>query len=285
MIVRFRVADCKEKVPANAADKIHAYLETKGHKTTGGYISFNGLVDITLADTHSVDTILLSIFFIVPSITKEGMHVSSPKFIPILHPFELCISGLNEYKGLHDIIEKWLNYRYVHDDTDKSPHVYQTRMSADRDCFIFAMDSWDSTIAVLKDTETFRSYFTRTPLITEPRLLFDLNSSGFTRKSTTSTITAGAGLVNEAIADLKRDLNDFCNYQNENTTTVQRQVACRHADFEMQLTAVAAIGNQLQQFGMSFLAGRDEKAIEGKISAIDNLLMFETVCLRTTLLK
>ena len=136
MIVKFCVADCKEKVPANAADKICAYLETKGHKTTGGYILFNGLVDITLADTHSVDTILSSSFFIVPSITKEGMHVSSPKFIPILHPFELCISGLNEYEGLHDIIEKWLNYRYVHDDTDKTPRVYQTRMSADRDCFI-----------------------------------------------------------------------------------------------------------------------------------------------------
>ena len=159
MIVRFCVTDCKEKVPANAADKICAYLETKGH-TTGGYISFNGLVDITLANTHSVNTILSSSFFIVPSITKEGMHVSSPKFIPILHPFELCISGLNEYEGLHDVIEKWLNYRYVHDDADKTPRVYQTRMSADHDCFIFAMDSWDSTIAVLKDTETFRSYFT-----------------------------------------------------------------------------------------------------------------------------
>ena len=68
------------------------------------------------------------------------------------------------------------------------------------------------------------------------------------------------------------------------TRTITRSSAKLHAYMltEMQLTAVAAIGNQLQQFCMSFLAGHDEKAIEGKISAIDNLLMFETVCLRTT---
>ena len=282
MTVRFCVADSKEKVPANAADKIRAYLETKGHKTTGGYISFNGLVDISMADTHSVDTILSHSHFIIPSITKEGMHVSAPKFIPILHPFELCISGLNEYEGLHDVINKWLHYKYVRDDFDKNPRVFETRLSDDRDCFIFAMDSWESTLAVLKDTEAFRSYFLRSPLISEPKLLFDLNSSGFTRKSTSSAIAAGAGLVNEAIADLKRDLNDFRNDQNKNNNMVQRQVAVLHADFESQSTAVAAIGNQIHQFGMSFLAGRDEKAIEGRIFAIDNLIMFESVCLRTT---
>ena len=33
---------------------------------------------------------------------------------------------------------------------------------------------------------------------------------------------------------------------------------------------------------MSFLAGCDERAIEGKIFAIDNLIMFESVCLCTT---
>jgi hypothetical protein len=38
----------------------------------------------------------------------------------------------------------------------------------------------------------------------------------------------------------------------------------------------ALIGNQLQQI----LASRDEKAFEGKISAIDNSLSFETQCLR-----
>ena len=178
----------KKKVLTSAPDKICAYLETKGHKTTGGYISFNGLVDIAFANTHSVDTILSSTYYIVPSIMKEGMRVSAPKFIPILHPFELCIAGLNEYEGLHDVIDKWLHYRYVCDDYDKIPCVFETRLSADRDCFIFAMDSWDSIIAVLKDTEAFRLYFTRSPLITEPKLLFDLNSSGFTRKNTTSTI-------------------------------------------------------------------------------------------------
>ena len=282
MTVRFCVADSKEKVLASAPDKIRAYLKTKGHKTTGGYISFNGLVDIAFADTHSVDTILSSTYYIVPSITKEGMRVSAPKFIPILHPFELCIAGLNEYEGLHDVIDKWLHYRYVHDDYDKTPRVFETRLSADRDCFIFTMDSWDSTIAVLKDTEAFRSYFTRSPLITEPKLLFDLNSSGFTHKNTTSTIAEGAGLVNEAIADLKRDLNDFCTDQNKNNNKVQRQVAYLHADIETQSTAIASISNQINQYGMSFLARRDERAIEGKIFAIDNLIMFESVCLRTT---
>jgi hypothetical protein len=59
---------------------------------------------------------------------------------------------------------------------------------------------------------------------------------------------------------------------------VQRQVAAIHANMETN----ALIGNQLQQFGLSLLAGRDEKVIEGKIYAIDNNIAFETQCLRTT---
>jgi hypothetical protein len=55
MTVRFRVAESKELVPANACDKIRAHLEQKGHRTIGGYISFHGLVDVTFADTNSVD--------------------------------------------------------------------------------------------------------------------------------------------------------------------------------------------------------------------------------------
>ena len=89
MTVRFRVADSKEKVPINASDKIRAHLESKGHKTTGGYISFHGLVDVTFADTNSVDAVLATNYYNVPSLSKEGMHVSAPKFIPIENPFEL----------------------------------------------------------------------------------------------------------------------------------------------------------------------------------------------------
>ena len=51
---------------------------------------------------------------------------------------------------------------------------------------------------------------------------------------------------------------------------------------ENQTKAVALIGNQLQQFGLSLLASRDEKAIKSKIHAIDNNIAFETQCLRTT---
>jgi hypothetical protein len=110
MTVHFRVADTKEKVLSNATDKIRAHLESKGHRTTGGYISYNGLqvVAITMADSHSVDTILASSYYIVPSLSKDGMHVSPPKYISINYPFELCIGGLNEYEGLDEIIEKWL---------------------------------------------------------------------------------------------------------------------------------------------------------------------------------
>ena len=89
MIMRFRAAETKEKVPQSAVDKIWMYLNSKGHKTTGGYISFNGLVDITFADTASVDAILESTHYVVPTLLKDGMHVSPPKYIPINYPFEL----------------------------------------------------------------------------------------------------------------------------------------------------------------------------------------------------
>jgi hypothetical protein len=93
MIVCFLVADSKEKVPIIASDKICAYLKSKGHRTTGRYISYNGLVDITLADTQSVDLILKSRYYLIPLLSKEGMHVPPPKFISIN---ELCIGGLND---------------------------------------------------------------------------------------------------------------------------------------------------------------------------------------------
>ena len=50
---------------------------------------------------------------------------------------------------------------------------------------------------------------------------------------------------------------------------------------ENQTNVVALISNQLQQFSLSLLAGRDEKVIEGKISAIDNRIIFEPQCLCT----
>jgi hypothetical protein len=256
MTVRFRVADTKDKVPANATEKIRTHLESKGHRTIGGYISFNGLVDITLADSHSVDTILASNYYLVPSLSKAGMHVTSPKFIPIENPFELCIAGINDYDGLHEIIEKWLYHKYVHDNEAQSSRVYETCVSSDRDCFVFAMDSWESTLLVLKDSEAFRTYFANSPFLTEPKLLFELNSIGFARKSTTTTINAGAGVVNDAITDLKRDLADFRKEQTENNSLVQRQVDATHTNMQNQTNVVALISNQLQQFGLSLLAGR-----------------------------
>jgi hypothetical protein len=86
MTVRFRVADMKEKVPAGTADKIHAHLKSKGHRTIGGYISYNGLVDVTLADTRSVDSILASSYYIIPSLSKEGIHVSPSQIHSNQHP-------------------------------------------------------------------------------------------------------------------------------------------------------------------------------------------------------
>ena len=144
------------------------------------------------------------------------------------------------------------------------------------------MDSLESTLLVLKDTKAFCAYFTRSPFLTEPKLLFDLNSSGFACKSTAMTIDAGAGLVNDAISDMKRDLADFHKEQSENNTLVQRQVAAIHINMESQTNTVALIGNQLQQFGLSLLAGCDEKVIKSKITAIDNNLMFEAQCLQMT---
>ena len=282
MTIRFRVADSKEKVQTNAPDKIRAHLESKGHKTTGGYISFNGLVDISLADTKSVDSILSSSYYIIPTISKDGLHVSSPKYIAVHHPFELCIGGLNDYDGLHEIIKKWLYHKYTHDNGFNSPRVYNTRVTEDREYFLFTMDSWESTLMVLKDTDAFHTYFSRSPLLTEPKLLFELNSTGFARKSITSTIDAGAGMVNDAIAGIRRDLTDFRKEQTENNNLVQRQVACLHTNMETQTNAIAAIGNQQQQFNLALLATRDEKAIESRMSILDGSIAFELVCLRFT---
>jgi hypothetical protein len=284
MIVRFRVADSKEKVPENAPDKIRSFLESRGHKTTGGYVSFNGLVDITFADTESVDTILASSYYHVPALSKEGMHVSPPKFIPINYPFELCIGGLNEYEGLHEIIEKWLYHVYtrVDDAGTKTSRVFDTRISSDRDHFIFTMDSWDSTILVLKDTDAFHTYFANSPLLTDPKLVFEMNSGRFVRKSVNTAINAGAGLVNETITEVKRDLMDFRKEQNENNSLVQRQFVTVNANQDNQTNALAMMGNNVHQLNLSLLAGRDEKAIEYRISAIDNGIMFEMQGLRST---
>jgi Reverse transcriptase (RNA-dependent DNA polymerase) len=284
MTVRFKVADTKEMVPISAADKIRAHLESKGIRTTGGYISFNGLVDISLADSHSVDKILDSNYYLIPSLSKDGIPVSPPKYFTVNHPFELCIGGINEYEGLHEIIDKWLlhTYVYLHDDGTKSSRLLETRVSNDREHLTFAMDSWESTLLVLKDIELFRAFFALSPLITDPKLLFELNSTGFARKNMVTTINSGAGSVNTAIADMKRELSDFRKEQTENNCLVQRQVSTLHVSLDNQSNAIAHIGNQLHQCTLSMLASRDEKAIEGKISVIDNSLNFETQCLRST---
>ena len=240
------------------------------------------MVDITLADSRSVDAILGANFYLIPSLSKEGIQVSAPKYIPINNPFELSIGGLGNYEGLHEIIEKWLYYKYVHDDDSQTSCVFNTRISKDREHFIFTMDSWQSTLIVLKDFEDFHAYFTLSPDLIAPKLLFETNSSGYIRKSTASTIDARATSVNGAIADLKRDLAEFRKDQTENNSLVQHQVASIHTNMETQTDAVTRIGNQLHQFGLSLLASRDKKLIENRISAIDNSLLFESQCLRLT---
>jgi hypothetical protein len=220
MIVCFHVANTKDKVPTGAPDRIWTHLESKGHRTLGGYISYNGLVDITLADTRSVDSIFASSYYFTLSLSK-GLHVSPPKFIPIDNPFELCIGGLNDYEGLHEIIEKWLYYKYIQDDATKMTCVFDTHVSPDCEYFIFTMDSWKSTILVLKDVEAFHAYFTQLPNLTDPKLLFESNSSGFTHKSTATTIDVGANAVNDTISRLKCKLTDFQKEQNKNNNLVQ----------------------------------------------------------------
>ena len=281
MVVHFRVAESKEKVPANATDKIHAHLESKGHKTTGGYISFNGLVDVNLADIESVDTILATSYYTVTSLSKEAIHISPPRYIPVNNPFKLSIGGLNEYEGLHETIDKWLYHTYVYNDADRTPRVFDTRMSSDREFFIFTMDSWESTLAVLKDAEAFRAYFANSPLLAEPKLLFELNSGGFGRKSITTTIDSGAGLLNDVITDLKHEVADLRKDHRESDTLVQRQFDNVNKNMENQGNSISIIGNQLHQYGLSLLASRDEKAIEGKIHGIESSLAFELQCMRS----
>jgi len=201
-----------------------------------------------------------------------------PKYITIENPFELYIGGINNYEGLHVTIKKWLYYKYVHD--DKSSHIFDTHISQDCEYFIFTIDSWELTLIVLKDTEAFHTYFANTLYLTDPKLLFESNSSGFTHKSTT-TIDSVAGAVNNMITDLKHKLTNFCKKQNENNSMVQCQVAAIHVNMENQTNAVALIGSQLQQFGLLLLASHDEKAIEGRIYAINNNIFFEIQCLQT----
>jgi hypothetical protein len=141
------------------------------------------------------------------------------------------------------------------------------------------MDSWELTLIVLKDLEAFCAYFINSPLLTDPKFLFELNSVGFSRKNLVSTVNSGAGMVNDAITDMKRDISDFCKEQTENNNLVQRHVTAIHTTLENQSNTVALIGNQLHQFRLSLLSGRDEKAIEGKIAIMDNSLNFETHCL------
>ena len=61
---------------------------------------------------------------------------------------------------------------------------------------------------------------------------------------------------------------------------VQQQVASIHGAMEKQTNALTIMENQLSQFGLSLLSGHDEKAIECKISAIDNSLMSELQWMR-----
>ena len=282
MVVRFRVADTKEKIPAGAPDKIRVHLEARGHRTIGGYISFNGLVDITLADTRSVDSILSSHYYHIPSVSKEGIHVSPPKFVAINNPFELSIGGLGNYDGLHETIKKWLFFRYAREDNSSESAVFETRVSDDREHFIFTMDSWQSTLMVLKDSAAFNTYFARTPDLTSPKLLFESNSNGFTRKSTAATIDAGASTVNEAINELKRELAEFRKEQGENNCLVQRQVAAIYVNMENQTKAIELIGNQVHNYGLSLMASRDEKVLESRIASTDGSIAFETQCFRAT---
>jgi len=92
-------------------------------------------------------------------------------------------------------------------------------------------------------------------------------------------IDAGASIVNNAINEIKHELANSRRDQNENNNLVQHQVAAIHIDMENQTNAVAQIGNQLKQFAHTLLAGHDEKAIEGKIHALDNNIAFKTQCL------
>ena len=130
MIVCFHIGETKEKVPTYTVEKIHKHLDSKGHCSVGGYISYGGLVDIALADTPSVDAIVSTQYYVIPSLSPDTRHVSCPRIIAIQNAFELCISGLSDYEGLNETIEKWLYYQYAYQDHPmQSTHVFVTCVS------------------------------------------------------------------------------------------------------------------------------------------------------------
>ena len=125
------------------------------------------------------------------------------------------------------------------------------------------------------------------PSLTDPKLLFKSNSSGFVRKSVSTTIDAGASVVNDAINKMKRELAEFRRDQNENNNLVQHQVAAIHIDMENQTNAVAQIGNQLQQSALFLLAGHNEKQLKEKFMLLTTILpsKHSAYSARKTLLK
>ena len=84
------------------------------------------------------------------------------------------------------------------------------------------------------------------------------------------------------IAGLKRDLTDLRKQQIANNNLVQLQLAAIRVDMVNLTNIVMLMGNQLHRFGLSLLAGCDEKMIERRISTIDNSLIFEMQCASST---
>jgi len=162
------------------------------------------------------------------------------------------------------------------------PHIFlEHAFPLDRENFLFTMDSWESYCFGTKRTEAFQTYFANSATLIPPKLVFEVNSAPFIRKSTTAAIDVVLVSSTPLLPTSKREMSDFRREQMENNSLVQRQVAALHTNMENSDSSSCPHWKPASTIWfLPLLAGRDEKAIESRIASIDSSLAFELMCLR-----
>lgn len=163
------------------------------------------VVEMVLTDNHSQLIELGSIH--VPAILSLPLPIIAINHIPVLHPFEIIITGCSNYdpppaKFLHS----WIHQNCAIDGSS----IYDERMAGMKDdAYIFSAEPWAVTQKILKAAELFQnqimSHYTD---LTPHQLLYTYNSNPVIRKiNTRDVVTQGANRVVDTLNDGHKKLS------------------------------------------------------------------------------
>lgn len=180
---------------------IKAHIKKKGFKIGSIFALFSG-PQITFLLHSDADHFNALQFIEVPAKVSAGRaRIELLKEIPILCPFELVVSGAQDFDHLEGILKKWIKKTVPH----SLINICTTPLNSD--LIIFTMSMWTDTAKILHSADSFQYHFCNQ--LSTPCLLWDYNDDPLNKNLLGDQVMKGASMISGNVASLSCQIQEL----------------------------------------------------------------------------